>query len=128
MWKKILAIFSPKAGPLSCDEIKGEVEAILKLDLSAESARKEHGEMVLRVLNRMLVEITTVEDRANGYPHNPIAADVWMAGVGYSNLACALTEHFKKAGWLKREEMPVLCGRKPCSQSVRTTITWWDQR
>ncbi len=104
MWKKLLAKFSPRPKPLSCDEMQADVEAILKLDLTTESAREAHGEMVRRVLNRLLEEITTVEERANGYPQNPIAGDVWMAGFGYGNLAYALTEHFKKAGWLKREE------------------------
>lgn len=104
MWKKLLAKFGFEPKPAFCVETKAEVEAILKLDFSTESARKEHGKRVLAVLNRMLAEITTVEKRANGYPHNSIKADVWFAGVDYSNLACALTEHFKKAGWLKREE------------------------
>lgn len=49
-------------------------------------------------------EIEQVRQLANGYPANPIsAADVWMAGAGYSDLARALAGHFKRAGWLQRE-------------------------
>lgn len=104
MWKKLLSRLNPKPKPAFNDETKAQVEAILKLDFSTEASRKEHSKRVMDLLNRMLDEITTVEKRANGYPHNPISADVWLAGVGYGNLAYALTEHFKKAGWLKREE------------------------
>lgn len=86
------------------DVIKSEVDQILGLDLLSDSSREEHGEAVLNVLRRLDKEIESVRKQANGYPENPVSALVWMNGAGYGNLACALTGHFKKAGWLKLEE------------------------
>jgi hypothetical protein len=87
------------------DATKLDVESIIKLDLSTDAARAEHGELVLRTLKRLDAEIHTVQQRANGYPSNPISADVWLSGAGYGNLASELTRHFKNAGWLQREEI-----------------------
>jgi hypothetical protein len=86
------------------DALKSEVEQVLALDLSSDKSREEHGEFVLKVLRQLDAEIVNIRQQANGYPANPISALVWMNGAGYGNLACALTEHFHNAGWLKREE------------------------
>lgn len=108
MWKQIRSFFGGAAADdkpeLDFDTIKSEVEGILKLDLASESARKAHNELVLDVLRHLDAEIEDIRQQANGYPANPISALVWINGAGYGNLACALTHHFRNAGWLKREE------------------------
>jgi hypothetical protein len=86
------------------DTIKAEVEGILRLDFSSEASRDSNGELVLNVLRHLDSEVENVRQQANGYPANPISALVWMNGAGYGNLACALTHHFRNAGWLKLEE------------------------
>ncbi|MEZ6058028.1 MAG: hypothetical protein R3C01_15115 [Planctomycetaceae bacterium] len=60
--------------------------------------------MVLNTLRHLDAEVENVRQQANGYPANSISALVWVNGAGYGNLACALTHHFRNAGWLKREE------------------------
>lgn len=77
---------------------------ILELDLSSDTNREEHSKFVLDVLRHLDTEIENIRKQANGYPANPISALVWMNGAGFGNLACVLTKHFQKAGWLKREE------------------------
>ena len=118
MWKLIRTLFSgsptgekPQSvaqistkPQMNFDAIKSEVEGILKLDFRSEAARELNGELVLNVLHHLDAEIEDVRQEANGYPANPISALVWMNGAGYGNLACALTHHFRNAGWLKREE------------------------
>lgn len=118
MWKLIRSFFGgtptgdkPQAVPqmsqkpqMNFDTIKSEVEGILKLDLTSEAARESNGELVLSALRHLDTEVESVRQQANGYPANPISALVWMNGAGYGNLACALTQHFRNAGWLKREE------------------------
>lgn len=118
MWKLIRSFFgsTPDAATaqaatrisaptqMEFDTIKAEVEGILKLDLSSEVARESNGELVLNALRHLGAEVENVRQQANGYPANPISSLVWMNGVGYGNLACALTHHFRNAGWLKREE------------------------
>jgi hypothetical protein len=86
------------------DELKAQVNEILKLNLSNEETRQKYGEQVFRTVQQLSTEIEKVRQSANGYPANPTSASIWFLGLGYSNLACALTEHFKIAGWLKREE------------------------
>lgn len=65
--------------------------------------REAYGGQVLNVLERLNAEIERVRVQAGGYPATTIAGDVWFDGVGYANLASALTQHFNKAGWLKHE-------------------------
>jgi hypothetical protein len=89
---------------LDFETIKSEVESILRLDLASDAAREANGDLVLNVLRHLDADIERVGRQANGYPANPISALVWMNGAGYGNLACALTHHFREAGWLKREE------------------------
>ncbi|MFM7200688.1 MAG: hypothetical protein ACKO6N_07840 [Myxococcota bacterium] len=102
-WKQIKSSSSDE--PQSdLQAIKAEVENILKLDLSSEAARESNRDLVLYVLRRLDGEVEDVRQQANGYPANPISALVWMNGAGYGNLACALTLHFRDAGWLKCEE------------------------
>ena len=74
---------------------KAVVVPILSLDLATKEARELHSEQVYNALMQLNREIELVEQRANGYPANPIGADVWMAGAGHANLASALTDHFK---------------------------------
>jgi len=108
MWKQIRSWFgggeAADKPANEFDAIKSEVEQILRLDLAAESAREAHDEAVFAVIKRLDAAIEQVRQQADGYPEKPISAAVWMNGVGYANLACALTQHFKQAGWLKREE------------------------
>jgi hypothetical protein len=117
MWKLIRSLLGgtptekPQAVPqtsqkpqIDFDTIKSEVEHILELDFNSESARESHGELVLNALRHLDAEIESVRQQAKGYPANPVSALVWMNGAGYGNLACALTHHFRIAGWLKREE------------------------
>lgn len=108
MWKKLLSFLGRKttadAGSAAFNAVKAQVEKVLGLRLNTDSDRDEHGEEVLQVLQCLDAGIEAVRQRANGYPANPISADVWLTGAGYGNLACALTHHFKTAGWLKREE------------------------
>ncbi len=108
MWKQIRSFFggaAPDDKPkVDFDTIKSEVECILTLDLASDAARETNGEVVLKVLRHLDAEIENIRQQANGYPANPISALVWMNGAGYGNLACALTHHFRNAGWLKREE------------------------
>lgn len=90
--------------PLSFETAGQQVQPILELDLSTAAARERHSETVLQVLRLLDTEIEQVRILADGYPEKPISAAVWMNGAGYSSLARALTEHFKSAGWLHREE------------------------
>ena len=84
------------------DIIEQEVEKILQLDLSSDIARDINNDFVVNVLKNLEAEIKSV--KANNYPANPISAAEYLDGIGCGNLARALTEHFNKAGWLKREE------------------------
>ena len=118
MWKLIRSFFGgapigakPQTKPsisdephLDFDTIKAEVEGILKLDFSSEASRELNGDLVLNVLRHLDAEVENIRQQANGYPANPISALAWMNGAGYGNLACALTHHFRSAGWQKREE------------------------
>jgi hypothetical protein len=108
MWKSIRLFIGGTAArskpPIDFETVKSEVEAVLRLDLASEAAREANGEFVLNVLRHLDAEIERVSQQANGYPDNPISALVWVNGAGYGNLACALTHHFRTAGWLKREE------------------------
>jgi hypothetical protein len=118
MWKLIRSFFGnsptgqkPKAEgqinhapQVDFHTLKSNVEDILKLDLSSEDARETNGEFVRNVLRHLDTEVENVRQQANGYPATPISALVWMNGVGYGNLAYALTRHFREAGWLKCEE------------------------
>lgn len=90
--------------PFDSDNIKSEVEGILKLDLSSDIARAANSELVLSVLRHLDAAIEIVRQRANGYPANPISAAMWFDGVDYGNFADALTHHFWNVGWLEREE------------------------
>ncbi len=108
MWKQIRSLFGRKStgggSQLDFDVTRSDVESVLALNLATETDREKHSEQVLNTLKRLDAEIETIRQRANGYPAGPISADVWLNGAGYANLTCALTQHFKKAGWLKREE------------------------
>ncbi len=107
MWNWIRSLFigpTPSGSSVDFESLKSEVEQLLRLDLVSDAAREANDERVLNVLRRLDAEIENVSKQANGYPANPISAHVWMNGAGYGNLACALTEHFRAAGWLKREE------------------------
>jgi hypothetical protein len=109
MWKRFRALFKGTpaahvAPPLDFDETRSAVEAILTLDLSTLHFRDIYDDQVSNVLKRMDRGIDDVRQRANGYPKNPISADVWLSGNGYGTLASALASHFKNVGWLKREE------------------------
>ncbi len=105
-WIRSLFAKEPKDGPppMDFDALKSEVEQVLALDLSSDVTREENGAFVLNVLRHLDVEIENIRQQANGYPASSISALVWLNGAGYGNLACALTDHFHRAGWLKREE------------------------
>ena len=106
MWKRL---FGGRKSPLAAEqaddrlELKQDVERLLESDFSSEAERDSHASEVLRVLRALEAEIQEVRQLANGYPANPIGADVWMNGAMYSGWAEALTQHFKVAGWLKHE-------------------------
>jgi hypothetical protein len=109
MWTRIRSFFSVIAiagskPQLGFDVIKSEVEAVLQLDLKTDASRTSNAESVSSILRHLDEEIENVRQQAAGYPDNPISALVWMNGTGYGNLACAFTHHFRKAGWLEREE------------------------
>lgn len=110
MWNWIRKVLGAKgdadraAGARNFEEIKAAVERILALELSTEAARREQGEFTRNILLRLDKEIESARQRAEGFPAKPIAGDVWFAGVGYSGLARDLAVHFKRAGWLEREE------------------------
>jgi hypothetical protein len=114
MWNRLRNFFSIKSQsdksqsdniPMSeFDSLKAQVTEILNLDLSSEPSRKQYSEQVFSTLQQLNTEIEKIRQLANGYPANPISASIWFSGAGYSNLAHALTEHFRAAGWLKREE------------------------
>lgn len=86
------------------DAIKSEIERILELDLSTEEGRDRYDDYVYSVLLRLHKELNRIGEQSNGYPANGIRGDVWLDGWGYSNLAYALTNHFRSSGWLAREE------------------------
>lgn len=86
------------------DSIKSEIDRILELDFATDDAREEHNNYVYDVLLRLDAELNRICQQAGGYPANAIRGDVWLDGWGYANHACALTHHFRKAGWLAREE------------------------
>jgi hypothetical protein len=68
--------------------------------------------MIVATLQQLEAEVNRVRQLAKNYPFNPIPVDVWFDGAGYSNLAQALTQHFKAVGWLKSEEMASLLWAK----------------
>lgn len=108
MWKKLSSLFKRQtkanASPPAFAAIRADVEAILQLDLVSEANRENHDPQILVVLERLNAEIERVRLQADGYPAtNAIAANVWLDGAGYANMACALTQHFQQAGWLKQE-------------------------
>jgi hypothetical protein len=84
--------------------IKLEMDRILKLDLTTDEARFEHGEFVHGVLQRLNAELDSIVQCATRFPSYAIRGDVWLYGWGCSNYACALTHHFREAGWLALEE------------------------
>jgi len=84
--------------------LRDQIQRILATDFSTDAARELHNEAVYQTLVLLNDEIEKIRQRANGYPVNPISADVWVTGTQYAGLACALTQHFQAAGWLKREE------------------------
>lgn len=118
MWKLIRSLFrgkptnvGPQTSSASGDDpdadfetMKAEVNGLLGLDFSSEAVREFNGPQVLHVLRRLDVEVESIRQQAKNYPATCISAMVWINGVGYSNLACALTHHFRSGGWLKREE------------------------
>ena len=109
MWKRlqalVKAITNPQATPpFDLDETKLAVQGIMAMDLSTQDSRESNDERVSHVLQRMDTEIEIVRKLANGYLANPIAASVWVSGTGYGSLASELANHFKKVGWLEREE------------------------
>jgi hypothetical protein len=95
---------SAKTGLPNFETVQREARAILELDLQSDESRQQHEETVMRALRHMDAQIETVRRKANGYPARPISAEVWISGAGYADLACALTEHFRTARWLAREE------------------------
>lgn len=108
MWKKLSSLFNRQteasASPSAFAAIRADVEAILQLDLVSDANREKHGPQILAVLERLSAEIERVRLQAGGYPAtNTIAANVWLDGAGYANMACALTQRFQQAGWLKHE-------------------------
>lgn len=107
MWKWIRSLFggaAPSKAPVDFETLRSQVENILRLDLTSDAARETNGDLVINVLRCLDTEIESVSQQANDYPANPISALVWMNGTGYGYLACALTHHFRDAGWLKHEE------------------------
>jgi hypothetical protein len=108
MWKQFRSWFGGTvAGRKSGDDfdaIKSDVENVLRLDLASGAARESNRDVVIGVLKRLDIAVEAIRQQANGYPENPISAAVWLNGAGYANLACALTQHFKEAEWLEREE------------------------
>ncbi len=87
------------------DEVKALVEDVLAQEFSDPAERKSKDELVIAVLKRLDKEIGSIKEQASGYyPDGTISAQVWLSGAGYANLCRELTLHFRKAGWLKREE------------------------
>ena len=75
-----------------CD-LEGEVERVLKLNLSAPELRDKHSSFVLQTLQKLNDQIHIIIDEAGDYPENPIPALVWKNGVTCGGLASALTQH-----------------------------------
>ena len=92
------------APSIDFDKTESDVEAVLKLDLSTDSARAKHRRKVIRMIQRLDAIIEKVRKHAKGYPGVPISMDVWFSGANYAGLSRELTHHFKEAGWLEREE------------------------
>ena len=87
------------------DEVRALVEELLAQDFGDPSERKTKDEQVIAVLKRLDKEIESIKEQASGYyPDGTISAQVWLRGAGYANLCRELTLHFRKAGWLAREE------------------------
>jgi hypothetical protein len=108
MWTHIRSLFgggeAARMPASDFDAIKADVERVLQLDLTSRAARETHREIVVGTLKRLDAAVEDVRRQADGYPENPISGAVWVNGVGCANMARALTQHFKDAGWLEREE------------------------
>ena len=87
------------------DEVRALVDELLAQDFGDPAERRSKDENVIAVLERLGKEIETIKEQASGYyPDGTISAQVWLNGAGYANLSRKLTLHFRKAGWLAREE------------------------
>ena len=108
MWKALTSFLKrPRPEEQSdpaYEDVKGLVEGVLSRDYSSLSERSALDGEVIDLLKRLEREIQNVREQANGYPDGEISIHVWTSGAGYANLCRKLTLHFRKSGWLHREE------------------------
>jgi hypothetical protein len=84
--------FSPSLvcrAPMNLKKARAETEKFLQIDFSSGATRDAHTALVYSTLDQIDSEIGTGMN--------------WIEGAGYSELAHALTIHFRNAGWLKGE-------------------------
>lgn len=79
---------------MNLNEIQAEVQKILTIDFSSETARKSNEKQVHRAMEAIRGQIRTLDRETD-----------WLTGAGFSAMAQALTMHFGKSNWLKFEEI-----------------------
>lgn len=108
LWAAIKSLFGSQRAAerpvLDFDTIRGDVERVMRLDVSTPETQAANERAIIGVLKTLDVNIKNLRILADSYPANAIPATVWIDGAGCAMLASALTEHFKTAGWLVREE------------------------
>ena len=62
-------------------------------------------EMAERALNFLIRQLEELRGLANGYPRNPISADVWMAGKALAEACDVLTDVFSRWNLQREEEL-----------------------
>lgn len=54
-------------------------------------------------------QVTLLREKANGYPANPIQADIWMEGTALATHGAALAEALHKTDWTEAELTAAQC-------------------
>lgn len=92
---------------LNAAESKQRTEAALNAlkQGDAEVAR----EAVEAALTFLAEQVTLLREKANGYPANPIQADVWMDGAALATHGAALAEALHETDWTEAELTAAQC-------------------
>ncbi|MGC4045700.1 MAG: hypothetical protein QM758_18060 [Armatimonas sp.] len=92
---------------LNAAESKQRTEAALNaLKTDKESEMRAAVEAALTFL---VEQVNTLRAKANGYPANPIQADVWMDGAALATHGAALTEALHETDWTEAELTAAQC-------------------